>query len=158
MTQSSWSKKRVMIDTNAIIRYLGVRLKKENPKISIEAKRILDKGFGGIQYTLFLSSISILEMWSNLEKNNNSLKDFQTLVKQLYESSYIRVTDLTSETLSQYNSLGEYKGGDGHGELRERDRIIYATSQEFECDIIISSDISVKSYAEYYNGPTIVSS
>jgi predicted nucleic acid-binding protein len=133
---------RVMIDTNALIRYLGIELEKPQEDLSQKAREIISLGLQYGENVLFLSSISFLEIWSNLPKINeySHLENFRSLTNQLYVMDNLRIVALDNEILFHYSKLE-------HPDiLKEHDRIIYSTAITFDCDAILTADQSIRTF------------
>ncbi|WKK80732.1 type II toxin-antitoxin system VapC family toxin [Marivirga arenosa] len=133
---------RVMIDTNALIRYWGIKIKNKNYNLKSESKRIITEGLNSGSHILFVCSISIIEIWHNLEYDQSSLTSFQTLIKQLYEEDNCRIVELDKEILMNYIALED------ENTIKEHDRMIVASAITYDCDTILSSDHEIHKFSQ----------
>jgi predicted nucleic acid-binding protein len=134
--------RRVIIDTNALIRYLGIEIDNNQINLTTDARKIINDGLNSGSHILFLNAISLIEIWSNLPfSSDQSISDsFRLSVHQLYSEPNLRVISLDVDTLKQYSALQQ------SSLLREHDKIIYASGMVFECDTLITVDGDVKEF------------
>ena len=135
--------RRVIIDTNALIRFLGLETKNErrDNQLSEDGRAIIRKCFSG-EWPLFLCSISLIEVWANLTESNNIKENLIQVVKELYENENLRVVPLSKQTIDNYIKIYN------DGSIKEHDKIIFASAIEWDCDLIITSDKEIIEYCK----------
>lgn len=132
---------RAVIDTNALIRYLGIELQSGTDRpLDKAAHQVISDGLNTGLHTLFINSVSFIEIWANLpvDFSEANRAKFKQTVKELYNAEFLRVTPIDSEILEKYTQLNF---NDDH--VKEHDRIILATAVTYGCDSIITCDNSI---------------
>lgn len=135
--------KRVIIDTNALIRYLGIGMNSgTNEKVLSKSGRDLISSALSGNFPIFLSSLSIIEIWANIENSTEAKENLCQVVRELYQEENLLVVPFSKQTLEKYLEIDVDSG------IKENDKIIFACGLEYECDTIITSDGSIIDYCE----------
>jgi len=113
-------------------------------KLSLKAKQFLEKAQNN-KAALFISSLSILEIWSNVEYSETSPAILINFLKLLKSFDTIRIVDISDDLMPVYAELLDNKY------LLEHDRIIYATAISFDCKVFITTDEDILKYNEISN-------
>jgi predicted nucleic acid-binding protein len=132
---------RAMIDTNALIRYLGIEFQSGTDRpLDKVAHKVISDGLNTGLHTLFLNSISFIEIWANLPEDFSEANRamFKQAVKELYNAEFLRVAPIDSEILEKYTQL-DFQDD----KVKEHDRIILASAVTYGCDSIITCDHSI---------------
>jgi predicted nucleic acid-binding protein len=135
--------KRILVDTNALIRYLGIEMNSGTSEkaLSQKGRTLITSALNG-HFPLFLSSLSIIEIWSNIENSIEAKEKLCQVVRELYQEENILVVPFSRQTLDKYLEIDIDSG------IKENDKIIFACGLEYECDTIITSDGSIIDYCQ----------
>jgi len=143
--------KRIIIDTNALIRYLGIEMNSETKEkaLSKSGRDLISSALSG-NFPLFLSSLSIIEIWANIENSSEAKENLCQVVRELYQEENLLVVPFSRQTLDKYLEIDVDSG------IKENDKIIFACGLEYECDTIITSDDSIIDYCKRQKHPVKV--
>lgn len=143
--------KRIAADTNALVRYLGYDMRNSSLVSSSQATKIFDDIFRG-EGNLFVSVISLVEIWAKLSHTPEAKLKFQVANKLLESQFNVRIVEMDFDILKRYSAIQNVP------DIKEYDRIVVATAMEFQCDTLITSDGIIHANESYLGGIKLVHS